>query len=156
MKKAVVFWILTFMIMALLFYFSSQTAVESTKVSAGLIESITRAFLSITKMTETEIADAVQKLDGPVRVLAHYSIFAVLGVVCYLAAYFTKDLRHIYKSMYSVGICTAYALFDEAHQIFVTGRTFQVSDIITDTAGIITGTLIVIGIILLHRKKVKQ
>ena len=142
-KKAAVFWCLTLIIMATIFYFSSQTAVESTVVSMGFSERILRALLSITNMTETEISAAVKAMDGPVRALAHYSIFASLGTTCYLAVYFTKNM----KNVYSVGICTAYALFDEIHQIFVPGRSFQVSDILTDTAGVITGTLIVIMIL---------
>ena len=92
-------------------------------------------------------------MDGMIRVAAHYSVFLLLGTTCYLAAYFTKNLRHIYKSMYSVGICVAYAIFDEIHQFFVPGRSFQVSDILTDTAGIITGTLLVVVIIIMYRKK---
>ena len=152
-KKAVIFWLLTFMIMAVIFHFSSQTAVESTVVSVGFSERLLRAFLSITKMTEEEIAVTAKMMDGMIRVVAHYSIFLLLGITCYLAAYFTKRRTHIYKSLYSVGICVAYAVFDEIHQFFVPGRTFQVSDILTDTAGVITGTAIVIGIILLMRRK---
>ncbi len=152
-KKAVIFWILTFVIMAVIFHFSSQTAVESTVVSTGLSERILRAILSITKMTEEEISAAVQMMDGPIRTLAHYGIFLLLGMACYLAAYFTKRKCHIYKSLYSVGICTCYAVFDEIHQLFTPGRSFQLSDILTDTAGIVTGTLVVMGIIILIKKK---
>ncbi len=152
-KKAIIFWVLTFMIMAVIFAFSSQTAVESTVVSVGFSQRLLRAFLSITKMTEEEIAHTARMMDGMIRVIAHYSVFLLLGSTCYLAAYFTKNKRHIYKSLYSVGICVAYAISDEIHQFFVPGRSFQISDILTDTAGIITGTAIVIGIILLIKRK---
>ena len=152
-KKAVIFWILTFLIMAVIFHFSAQTAVESTDVSNSFSEKIIRILQPVTKITEEEIPSAVESMDGIIRVLAHYSVFLLLGTSCYLAAYFTKNLRRIFKSMYSVGICVAYAISDEIHQLFVPGRSFQVSDIITDTAGILTGTAIVIGIILIYRKK---
>lgn len=152
-RKAVIFWVLTFLIMAVIFRFSAQTAVESTEVSVGFSERLLRLFLSITKMSEEEIVYTAEMMDGMIRVVAHYSVFLLLGTTCYLAAYFTKNLCHIYKSMYSVGICVAYAISDEIHQLFVPGRSFQVLDIITDTAGILTGTAIVIGIILIYRKK---
>ena len=152
-KKAVIFWALTFVIMAIIFHFSSQTALESTGVSNSFSEKIIRILQPVTKITEEEIPSAVEAMDGMIRVVAHYSVFLLLGTTCYLAAYFTKRNQHIYKSLYSVGICTAYALLDEIHQFFVPGRSFQLSDILTDTAGIITGTAIVIGIIILIKRK---
>mgnify|MGYP003291558068 CR=1 FL=1 len=155
-KKTVIFWVLTFVIMAVIFHFSSQTAVESTVVSVGFSERLLRLVLSITKMTEEEIAYTAEMMDGMIRVVAHYSVFLLLGTSCYLAAYFTKRKLHIYKSLYSVGICTAYAVSDEIHQLFVPGRSFQVSDILTDTAGIITGTFLVVVIILMYRRNMQQ
>lgn len=152
-KKAVFFWAVTVVIMVVIFCFSSQTAVESTDVSNSFSERIIRILQPVTKITEEEIPSAVESMDGMIRVVAHYSVFLLLGTTCYLAAYFTKNLRHIYKSMYSVGICTLYAVLDEIHQLFVPGRSFQVLDILTDTAGVITGTIIVIGIILLINRK---
>ncbi len=152
-KKAVIFWILTFVIMAVIFYFSSQTAVESTDVSNSFSKQIIRILQPVIKIPESEIPAAVESMDGLIRIIAHYGVFLVLGVACYLAAYFTKNRQHIYKSLYSVGICTAYALSDEIHQLFVPGRSFQISDILTDTAGVITGTAIVIGIIMLIKRK---
>ena len=155
-KKAVIFWGLTFIIMAVIFRFSSQTAVESTVVSVGFSERLLKALTPITKMTEQEITAMAEVMDGMIRTLAHYSVFLLLGTTCYLAAYFTKNRRHIYKSMYSVGICICYAISDEIHQLFVPGRSFQLSDILTDTAGILTGTIIVAGIIILYRKRNKE
>ncbi|MBR2846750.1 MAG: VanZ family protein [Clostridia bacterium] len=152
-KKAVIFWVLTILIMAVIFHFSSQTAVESTDTSNSFSEKIIRLLQPITNIAEEDIPSAVVSMDGAIRILAHYSVFLLLGTVCYLAAYFTKDMRHIYKSLYSVGICTAYAISDEIHQYFVPGRSLQISDILTDIAGVITGTLIVIGIIVLIKRK---
>ena len=152
-KKAVVFWVLTFIIMAVIFHFSSQTAVESTDVSNSFSEQIIRILQPVTKITEEEIPSAVESMDGMIRVAAHYAVFLLLGTTCYLAVYFTKDRRHLYKSLYTVGICTAYAIADEIHQFFVPGRSFQVSDILTDTAGVITGTAIAFGIIMLIKRK---
>ena len=152
-KKSVIFWVLTILIMAVIFYFSSQTAVESTDTSNSFSEKIIRILQPITKIAEEDIPSAVVSMDGAIRILAHYSVFLLLGTVCYLAAYFTKNMRHIYKSLYSVGICSCYAISDEIHQLFVPGRSFQISDILTDTAGVITGTLIVIGIIILIKRK---
>ncbi|MBR3575975.1 MAG: VanZ family protein, partial [Clostridia bacterium] len=107
-KKAVIFWVLTILIMAVIFHFSSQTAVESTDTSNSFSEKIIRLLQPITNIAEEDIPSAVVSMDGAIRILAHYSVFLLLGTVCYLAAYFTKDMRHIYKSLYSVGICTAY------------------------------------------------
>lgn len=152
-KKAVIFWILTFVIMTVIFCFSAQTAVESTGTSNSFSEQIIRILQPVIKIPEAEIPSVVESMDGMIRVTAHYGIFLILGVSCYLAAYFTKNLQNIYKSLYSVGICAAYAVSDEIHQFFVPGRSFQISDILTDTAGVITGTLIVIAILIYKRRK---
>ncbi|MGV8147186.1 MAG: VanZ family protein [Alkaliphilus sp.] len=42
-------------------------------------------------------------------------------------------------------VCVLYAISDETHQIFVPGRSAQVSDILIDSVGAAVGILIYLG-----------
>ena len=53
-------------------------------------------------------------------------------------------------------ITAGYAATDEFHQLFVPGRSGQVSDVILDSAGAATGVLIMTGIEWLRVRKMAQ
>ena len=46
------------------------------------------------------------------------------------------------KILYSIAIGGGYAITDELHQFFVSGRSAQVLDVVIDTSGVIVGVLI--------------
>lgn len=75
----------------------------------------------------------------PIRKLAHFTEFAVLGVISYLNI---KDLfknRHV---IFSLIFCALYAASDEIHQLFVPGRYCAVLDMGIDTCGALLGILL--------------
>ncbi|MBO7376468.1 MAG: VanZ family protein, partial [Clostridia bacterium] len=49
--------------------------------------------------------------------------------------------------------CVLFAVSDEIHQIFVPGRAFEISDIVTDSAGVLIGCLL---IFIFRRKLIRQ
>ena len=42
-------------------------------------------------------------------------------------------------------VCILYAVFDELHQIFVPGRGVELRDVLTDSAGAVTGVFLYKG-----------
>lgn len=82
------------------------------------------------------------------RKLAHSLIFAILGVLVYLAAGSYKYLpEKILKPAYiSVPLCFVYAVSDEVHQMFVKGRGSSFTDILFDMCGTIVGTFAMVAI----------
>ena len=80
-----------------------------------------------------------------IRKLAHFTEFAVLGVLAGLL--FGRRRRNLLTGLlFSAMTGIATALCDETIQLFVPGRTGRVSDIWLDIAGAFTGAaLILIG-----------
>lgn len=121
--------------MSLIFSFSNQKDVDSSKVSDGFIDrtvvKIYKVFnKNITKEKESEI---IEKYTFPIRKLAHYTLYFILGILSFLVV---KDY-YINKKLiiYSLLICFLYACSDEFHQLFVIGRSARVLDVLIDTFG---------------------
>ena len=123
-KAAAVFWILTALVLGLIFFFSAQNADESTVQSNFII----RLLSLITG--DDSISDFI------VRKAAHFCEFALL---CFL---FSFSFLYTYgrpKWILSLALTSAYAATDEFHQRFVEGRACQVMDWTIDSAGALAG-----------------
>lgn len=121
--------------MALIFSFSNQKDVDSSKVSDGFIDrTVVRIYKifneNITKEKENEI---IEKYTYPIRKLAHYTLYFILGILAFLVV---KDYSINKKLIiYSLLICFLYACSDEFHQLFIIGRSARVLDVLIDTFG---------------------
>ena len=121
--------------MALIFSFSNQKDVDSSKISDGFIDrtvvKIYKIFNeNITKEKENEI---IEKYTYPIRKLAHYTLYFILGILSFLVV---KDYSINKKLIiYSLLICFLYACSDEFHQLFIIGRSASIKDVIIDTFG---------------------
>lgn len=138
--------------MALIFSFSNQKDVESSKVSDGFIDrtvvKIYKVFNeNITKEKEDEI---IEKYTYPIRKLAHYTLYFVLGILAFLVV---KDYSINKKLIiYSLLICFLYACSDEFHQLFIIGRSARALDVMIDTFGSLCG----ISIFYIFNKKISK
>ena len=121
--------------MALIFAFSNQKDVDSSKISDSFIDrtvvKIYKIFNeNITKEKENEI---IEKYTYPIRKFAHYTLYFILGILSFLVV---KDYSINKKLIiYSLLICFLYACSDEFHQLFIIGRRARVLDVIIDTFG---------------------
>ena len=121
--------------MALIFSFSNQKDVDSSKISDSFIDrtvvKIYKIFNeNITKEKENEI---IEKYTYPIRKFAHYTLYFILGILSFLVV---KDYSINKKLIiYSLLICFLYACSDEFHQLFIIGRSARVLDVIIDTFG---------------------
>ena len=84
-----------------------------------------------------------QKIDHPVRKTAHATEYAILGMLLFGAAYQTREQRRR-TAVLSWVIGTFYAATDEIHQIFVPGRSGQITDVMIDSSGVAVGVLILL------------
>ena len=136
--------------MALIFSFSNQKDVDSSKISDSFIDrtvvKIYKAFNeNITKEKESEI---IEKYTYPIRKLAHYTLYFILGILSFLVV---KDYSINKKLIiYSLLICFLYACSDEFHQLFIIGRSARVLDVMIDTFGSLCG----ISIFYIFNKKI--
>ncbi len=133
MKK--LFPILILALMAGIFLLSSQKAADSAELSSGFCEFaaklIYRNFSSYTSDIQAVI---VQGLSTCIRKLAHAALYALLGALCYLWLH-----RKPHNISTSMGICALYAELDELHQLFVPGRSGELTDILIDCFGAACG-----------------
>lgn len=134
--------------MGIIFYFSAQPSQESTIQTNIVVDIIYKIYSNIFngKLDFNTFNDF---LFTPVRKIAHFSEYALLGVLAYINI---KD--YINKKPYIVSIIFSllYAVSDEIHQIFVPGRYCALLDMVIDTCGATFGILI-IHLILTRWKK---
>lgn len=113
--------------MILIFIMSSFNATESSNQS-GLIVNIISNIFNINNL---------DTLSFIIRKLAHFSEYFILGIlVC------NTIKQHNKKTYIAIIICILYALSDETHQIFVSGREFKLLDIFVDSVGSLLGILV--------------
>ncbi len=87
---------------------------------------------------ESDQGEFAEKWDYPIRKLAHFTEYAVLGVLLIetLSAWSLPVKKAI---VYGIAIGIAYAISDEIHQYFVPGRACQIRDMIIDSVGVMSG-----------------
>lgn len=143
MKKMIIY-ILLILWMSLIFFFSHQPAVDSDKVSGGIIDKIIHIveIISSHEFNDNELEVISNYLIFPVRKLAHFTLYFVLGILFYnvVGLYNIDNKKILYISLL---FCIIYACSDEIHQLFVLGRSGELRDVLIDTLGSILGILIV-------------
>ncbi len=142
--------------MSVIFGFSSEKAETSKDTSKKVTETILEITVKDFDLKpEPQKKALIKKFDGKIRTLAHFSEYTLLGFL--FAMHFSLyKLNALKKASLSVSGCTIYAILDEIHQIYVPGRSFQFSDILTDTFGGLLGTLIILSIIYFVKKAIKK
>ena len=139
--KKIFSWILLLLAMALIFYFSSQDADLSTEVSNSFTKSIVN-FLTLHKLSNSTLGNIAISVDTAVRKAAHFTIYAILGLLCFNALFNTFRKTDKKYWIIAIIICALYAISDEVHQLFVPGRAGMVKDVIIDTCGSVSGSYI--------------
>lgn len=76
-------------------------------------------------------------------VLGHMAMFGALGLTIWWALGMNSRLLNRERTMYAIGIATAYGVLDEFHQSFVPGRNPSAMDVVVDFVGAALAVLIV-------------
>lgn len=123
--------------MLLIFSFSNQKSIDSSKLSDGLIVKVANVFideeLSIEKQDEI-----LEKYTTIVRKTAHFVIYLILGILV-INLFIEYDIKHLL--LISLLVCLLYSISDEFHQLFIDGRSGEIRDIIIDTIGSLIGII---------------
>ena len=134
MFKKILLWITLISCMSLIFYFSSQEATESKGTSSRFIKTIVKIIDFNDKLSEEEIESICERLSVFIRKTAHFSIYALLGVIFSLLLYQYK-IYGMKQFLFAILFCFLYACSDEIHQLFVPGRSGEIKDVLLDTFG---------------------
>lgn len=142
MKLKYVSWIPAFILMVIIYFFSSKPVVESNDSSISIAERILSVYEDITdRPIDADIrVERLEMVNHLVRKGAHFTEYALLAISIAFHFYVCKK-RGLPLILISVLISAFYASTDEFHQLFVEGRGGQVRDVILDTTGAIAGTL---------------
>lgn len=137
MKKIISF-IMLILWMIVIFSFSSADANKSTgtsdKVITTMIEIKDKITNNETPKNEKEII--VKNSSFYIRKLAHITEYLILGFLMFnlLNQY---SVTNIY---YAIGLSILYSCTDEFHQLFISGRSGSIRDVLIDSIGILIGT----------------
>lgn len=138
--KKIIMWILVLSWMGLIFFFSSQPADESSTVSRGFVYEVIKFFDFSHKLPDSKIMKTAEDINGIIRKVAHFSIYAVLGFLLFYLIHEYTAKKYIILSSSPI-IALIYAISDEFHQTFIDGRSGEIRDVLIDTSGAITGII---------------
>lgn len=128
--------------MIAIFIFSSQKGTESGNTSRKFTIAIIQIITGKNLALEDPFVEGIQLF---IRKMAHFTIYAIGGFLIMNYAYTIKNTMK-QKILYSIAFGAGYAVTDELHQFFVSGRSAQVLDVAIDTAGVIIGVLIYLAL----------
>ncbi len=137
---AVIFWIFTVLVAAVIFRFSCDTGKESAAVSESLLSVIMEfigRFIS----------------HNLLRKIAHFCEFAALGFFAAGGIKFTFDKNRFYIPLIP---CILYSVSDEVHQYFVPERACRIFDVFVDSCGSLTGILVFALLIFILEKLINR
>ncbi len=140
MVKKIILFILTVGWMMTIFALSGQEANESSVLSRGVVQKIIDNIPVIKNYSPEKKAEICDEIHGLVRKIAHFGLYLILGILVYLLC-IEFGLRHAF--WIAALICMLYAATDETHQLFVAGRSGEISDVCIDTSGAVCGIILV-------------
>ena len=120
--------------MVLVFCVSNQNSEKSSGMSAGVIKTVVQVLPSVKTMDSIAVDDLIASLQHFVRKMAHFSIYAIGGIIAFLWLN-TFDISLQKKIVFAILVCAAYAVSDEIHQLFIPGRSCELRDVCIDTLG---------------------
>ncbi len=143
--RIVLLWMAVAVLMATIFWFSSQPGTQSNHVSEGLSKRFVEQNPTTKALTDNHKENKIVTVNGFFRKYAHYMVFLLLGIAVSLA------LRSSFGAMrtpvvwaIALGFCLLYAVSDEIHQHFVPERSAQLTDVLIDFCGAFTGSTTVL------------
>lgn len=128
MKKRipVISWLFVFLWMALIFYLSHQPGTESSNLSGGLLN-----------FFNTLVPFDIEEINGLHTLLrkgAHLSAYFMLAILL-MIAFGQSNIFGKRRILFTFISCLVYAISDEVHQLFISGRSGQITDVLIDCLG---------------------
>lgn len=147
-KRKLVFLILSILFACMIFAFSARSGEESTEDSyeVGMVFG-TIVHHDFHFWTEEEQLAFAEKVDYPIRKTAHATEYAILAML-FVGAWYDGKRKKVYNALLPWICATGYAATDEIHQLFVPGRSGQVSDVLLDSVGAAAGIAVLFLVII--------
>lgn len=155
MKKNIIRIILIVMLIEtfyIIFGFSNQNGEESSGISSQITERITSNIKSIQEKPANDKKITIHRIETIIRKIAHFSIYTVVGILL-MSLMATYNLSNKTRAIVSETIGVVYASTDELHQLFIQGRSAQITDVMIDSMGVLLGILLTTLVIKLYKTK---
>lgn len=151
----IVLLILTAVWLFTIYWFSAKPAAESKMQSGGIVDWLIQIFVtdydSLPKEQQTSITES---LSTVVRKGAHMAEYAVLSIILYALLSKWNLIECRWKRVMAVWSGTVvFAVSDELHQIFVPGRSGEVTDVLIDGTGALIGIAIAVTVACILEKR---
>ena len=142
MVKKIIKLVLVLIIMFTIFTFSGENDTKSNSRSDGIIVR-TCEFVLNRKLTDKEKELYIEKYVAVVRKTAHFSLYFLLGLfyISFLKEFNLNDKKLL---IYTILFVFIYACSDEIHQLFIRGRSGEITDVLIDTLGGFTSSILYI------------
>ena len=144
-KRQIIFILITAAIMVFIFLQSALPADLSQKESNFLVPCISNLF-----HINADSASFV------IRKTAHFLEYTLLGISLGLTTHSLlvyNNRKLVVSGLLAWAIGTVYAVTDEFHQQFVSGRSCELRDMLIDSGGVLLGVLIISLILALNRHR---
>ena len=133
-------WLLVLFWMGLMFYLSHQAAGESDSLSSDLTEIIIE---NIERFTSTRVD--IDLFHHLVRKNAHFFAYFILSLLTLSALKWSGFTGYKWIGT-ALLICVLYAVSDEVHQLFISGRSGEFKDVLIDSGGALSGIFVYVSI----------
>ena len=136
-------WLSVLLWMIFIFSLSAQPATESSALSSRTTRIIIQIIDKIIPLDieSSTTADFALQAEHIVRKVAHGIVYFILGILVMVA--FIKSEAKGFKAVFlSLMLCILYACSDELHQLFISGRSGQLKDVLIDSIGASIGIVI--------------
>lgn len=139
-------WLLSSLMILFIFSNSAASGSASSHLSLTIAE-------AIMKLLPAGWAVSLDTVHFTIRKLAHFSEYAALGLLI-MAAW--KFQRSGWMPSWMPAVFYGVPILDETIQRFPPGRSCELRDMLIDAAGMLTGMLILTGVLALIIRRRKQ
>ena len=142
--KLMVSLLVVLAVAAMIFFFSSQTGEDSSRLSSAVTRWVLeRVIPGFNDMTQAQQRIYMRQLGLLVRKVAHFSEYALLALSLTIHLRYRAPHWPPYRmALCAWGLSTLYAVTDELHQMFVSARGPAITDVGIDSVGAILGALV--------------
>ena len=138
----VFFFVLTAAMITFAFVHSAMPAEVSEEESGGVLDFLYKLL--------PQLGISLELTDHIVRKLAHFTEFTLIGMLSTTCAYSFNRLRPYRYTVYVLFTGLAAAVTDETIQLFSEGRSGQITDVLLDFSGVVTGMLFLLLCFMLY------
>ena len=143
-QKRILYWVILLIWMIFIFYMSNQPANISNSQSDFVLNIVRHLGLDIEGIY-VNIAITI------IRKGAHFIEYLILNILYFnVLRFYVGNKKAL---IFSIILSFIYASTDEIHQMFVAGRAGRFTDVLIDTSGAATGSILLLFIISIINKK---